>query len=125
MMLPVEPLGRHVLLDLYGCPAWILRDVDTLQNVLRQAAHAANAQILFQHFHHFGGESGVTGVLLLAESHISIHTWTEHQFAAADIFVCGEHSNVQLASEVLLRGLQAQSHDLKMQIRGDLRFQAA
>lgn len=125
MTSPIAALGQHILLDLYACPVEILRDVPTLQNALIQAAHAAQAQILFQHFHHFGGDAGVTGVLLLAESHISIHTWTEHQFAAADIFVCGSHSNAQLASEVLIRGLQAQHHDLKMQFRGDLRFQAA
>lgn len=111
-------LGQHILLDLYGCPAWILRDERVLQDVLTQAAQAANAQIIFQHFHHFGGKSGVTGVLLLAESHISIHTWTEHAFAAADIFVCGNRANAELASRVLIDGLKAQSFDLTKQNRG-------
>lgn len=124
-MSAIPPLGQHILLDLHSCPVEILRDVDALQTVLRQAAHAAHAQIIFQHFHHFGGESGVTGVLLLAESHISIHTWTEHRFAAADIFVCGEHSRADLACEVLIRGFQAQHFDLKKQFRGILPFQAA
>lgn len=117
-MSSIQPLGQHILLDLYDCDVAILGNVNALQNVLIQAAHAANATIVFQHFHHFGGESGVTGVLLLAESHISIHTWTEHAFAAADIFVCGNHANAELASRVLIDGLQAQSFDLKIKNRG-------
>lgn len=81
--------GTHGLLDAYGCPPEVLRDAARLENVLREAASAAGATVLHAHFHTFGGAGGVSGVLLLAESHISVHTWPEHGFAALDVFVCG------------------------------------
>ena len=81
--------GAHLLADLHGVPASLLRDDATLQALLIRAATAANARVLFSHFHAFGDGGGITGVVLLAESHISIHTWPEHGFAAVDIFMCG------------------------------------
>lgn len=78
--------GNHGLLDLYGCDEAILKDEGRLKTALAAAAQAAEATILTEHFHTFGGAGGVTGVLLLAESHISIHTWPEHHFAAIDAF---------------------------------------
>lgn len=114
------PLGQHALLDLYGCPVALLGDVAQLETLLLRAAHIAQATVLFHHFHHFGGDGGVTGVLLLAESHISIHTWTEHQFVAADIFLCGEHANMQMACDILIKGLQATSHRLRLEMRGEI-----
>lgn len=111
-------LGQHALLDLHGCDVSVLGNVENLQALLLRAAESAQATVLFHHFHHFGGESGVTGVLLLAESHISIHTWTEHAFAAADVFLCGERVNLQAACQVLVQGLNAQQFDFKIQNRG-------
>lgn len=81
--------GSHGLLDLYDCDPALLADANRLEQHLRNAAHAAGATILAAHFHHFGDNAGVTGVLLLAESHLSIHSWPEHRFAAIDIFLCG------------------------------------
>jgi len=78
--------GLHLLIDLQGCIG--LTDAAFLEEVLRGAAAAAEATVIGASFHHFGG-GGVTGVVLLAESHISIHTWPEHDFAALDIFMCG------------------------------------
>ena len=68
--------GNHALLDLYGCDAALLADAAALQALLQRAADAAGATTLAAHFHHFGDGMGVTGVLLLAESHLSIHTWS-------------------------------------------------
>ena len=79
--------GSHLLLDLWG--AKNLTDPKLIDRALRDAAEAANATILHSHFHHFGPDSGVSGVIVLAESHISIHTWPERHFAAVDIFMCG------------------------------------
>ncbi|MDO5091069.1 MAG: adenosylmethionine decarboxylase [Cardiobacteriaceae bacterium] len=87
--MPHRP-GNHGLLDLYDCDAALLADAARLEQLLRDAAHAAGAQILAARFHPFGEGQGVTGVLLLAESHISIHSWPEHRFAAIDIFLCGQ-----------------------------------
>jgi S-adenosylmethionine decarboxylase len=79
--------GTHLLLDLWG--ANNLTDPAMIDRALRDAATAAEATILHSHFHHFGPDGGVSGVLVLAESHISIHTWPERGFAAVDIFMCG------------------------------------
>ena len=83
----VKFAGTHLLLDLWG--ARNLTDPAQIDAALREAAEAANATILHSHFHHFGPDGGVSGVLVLAESHISIHTWPERDFAAIDIFMCG------------------------------------
>jgi S-adenosylmethionine decarboxylase len=79
--------GMHLLLDLWG--ARNLCDPEYIDRALRDAAEAAGATILHGHFHHFSPNGGVSGVLVLAESHISIHTWPERDFAAIDIFMCG------------------------------------
>ncbi len=79
--------GMHLLVDLWG--AANLCDPDHIDRALRDAAEAAGATILHGHFHHFSPNGGVSGVLVLAESHISIHTWPERDFAAIDIFMCG------------------------------------
>jgi S-adenosylmethionine decarboxylase len=79
--------GMHVLVDLWG--AKHLDDPAHIDRALREAAAAAGATVLHGHFHHFSPNGGVSGVLVLAESHISIHTWPERDFAAIDIFMCG------------------------------------
>ena len=83
----VKFAGTHLLVDLWG--ARNLRDPHCIDRALRDAAEAAKATILHTHFHHFGPDGGVSGVVVLAESHISIHTWPERDFAAIDIFMCG------------------------------------
>ncbi|MBH5328282.1 adenosylmethionine decarboxylase [Eikenella sp. S3360] len=98
--------GCHGLLDLYGCPPALLRDEGYLKNALCQAAERIGATVLDSRFHTFGGEGGVTGVLLLAESHISIHTWPEHGFAALDVFLCGSLLP-ESAKSLLEQALQA------------------
>ena len=79
--------GTHLLVDLWG--ATNLADPSLIDAALRDAAVRAGATILHSHFHHFTPNGGVSGVVVLAESHISIHTWPERNFAAVDIFMCG------------------------------------
>ena len=81
--------GTHWLIDCFGVDAALLSDVARLEAVLCGAADDAGATRLFQHFHRFEHAAGVTGVVLLAESHITIHTWPERRFAAIDLFLCG------------------------------------
>jgi S-adenosylmethionine decarboxylase len=100
-----RPAGTHVLADLSGIAAEKLSDCALLEKLLRDAAEAAGAHILFSHFHVFGEGQGVTGVVLLAESHITIHTWPECGFAAADIFMCGA-AQPELALAVITSALQ-------------------
>jgi len=80
--------GLHLLLELWG--AQRLDDEDFIEATLRRAAEAAQATVLDIRLHKFLSSGGVTGVALLAESHISIHTWPERAYAAVDIFMCGD-----------------------------------
>lgn len=80
--------GTHLLVDLWG--ASNLDNPEGIDAALREAAIVAGATILHSHFHHFTPNGGVSGVVVLAESHISIHSWPERNFAAVDIFMCGE-----------------------------------
>jgi len=98
--------GVHLLADLQGVPAPALQDGAALEALLQQAARQAGATVLFSHFHAFGDGGGITGVVLLAESHISIHTWPEAGFAAVDIFMCGA-ADAERALQVIERGLGA------------------
>lgn len=80
--------GTHLLIDLWGAER--LDDLALAEATLREAVDAVGATLLHIHLHHFTPNDGVSGVAVLAESHISIHTWPEKGYAALDIFVCGE-----------------------------------
>ncbi len=79
--------GTHLIVDLWGARG--LDDAAAIERALRQAVEAAGATLLHIHLHRFTPQGGISGVALLAESHISIHTWPERDFAAIDIFMCG------------------------------------
>lgn len=79
--------GRHLLIDLHG--ATRLGDLDLIRSACVAAAKATGATVIGESFHHFGPGCGVSGVVVLAESHLSVHTWPEADFAAFDVFVCG------------------------------------
>jgi len=98
--------GIHLLADLDGVAVAALQDATALEALLQHAARQAGATVLFSHFHAFGDGGGITGVVLLAESHISIHTWPEAGFAAVDIFMCGG-ADADCALQVIERGLGA------------------
>ncbi len=107
--------GTHLLIDLWG--ATNLSDPAEIDSTLREAALAAGATILHGHFHHFSPNGGVSGVIVLAESHISIHTWPERDFAAVDIFMCGS-CDPHLAIPVMQRLFQADRVVVDEQRRG-------
>ncbi|NHO31624.1 adenosylmethionine decarboxylase [Acetobacter fallax] len=96
--------GTHLLVDLWE--ASNLDDPAKIDATLCEAAIAAGATILHSHFHHFTPNGGVSGVVVLAESHISIHTWPERSFAAVDIFMCGA-CDPNLSIPVMQRLFQA------------------
>jgi S-adenosylmethionine decarboxylase len=83
----VRCAGAHLIVDLYHADR--LDDLAHIEETLRACVDAAGATLLHIHLHHFEPNGGVSGVAVLAESHISIHSWPEHGFAALDIFMCG------------------------------------
>lgn len=99
-------LGRHLLVDLYACDSEALSDPEGVERTLLAAAVSARASILSHQFHRFEPH-GVSGVVVIAESHISIHTWPEHRYAAVDIFTCGPHMQPELGIQVLERAFSA------------------
>ncbi len=107
--------GLHLLVDLWGASR--LDDPAHIDAALREAAIIAGATILHSHFHHFSPNGGVSGVVVLAESHISIHTWPERSFAAIDLFMCGA-CDPNLSIPVLQTAFSPSSIDLSEQRRG-------
>ncbi len=85
----VSYMGRHVIADLHDVSAEVLGSIDFWKEILIDGAKKSGATVLSDHFHHFGEGCGFTGVIVLAESHISIHTWPEKNYAAIDVFMCG------------------------------------
>ncbi|MGU7772954.1 adenosylmethionine decarboxylase [Burkholderia sp. MR1-5-21] len=114
---PRATLGSHVLADLAGVDAALLCDAARLEAVLTDAARRAGARVIGAHFHHFGGAHGVTGVVLLAESHITIHTWPEYGFAAVDAFMCGA-ARAADAVDAIAAALGAQTQARRQVARG-------
>jgi S-adenosylmethionine decarboxylase len=112
-----RPAGTHLLADFYGVDAARLVSSQAIDALLRAGAEAAGARILHSHFHSFGDAMGVTGVVLLAESHISIHTWPEFGFAAADIFMCGS-AQPRLALDIIEHALAPASSIVQTIARG-------
>ncbi len=113
----VRLLGRQVLGDLRGCPAELLGDERAVREHLLAAAQAAGATVVTDCFHRFEPH-GVSGVVVIAESHLAIHTWPEHGYAAIDLFTCGAHVRPERCFEYLVEALKAQSHEVRWIERG-------
>lgn len=107
--------GKHILLDLYGAER--LTNLTMIEEALKKAATLCGARVLKTNLHSFGENAGVTGVALLAESHISIHTWPELNYAAIDIFMCGA-CEPELAIEPLKQFFNASEVSVKTVLRG-------
>ena len=108
--------GLHLLIELWD--AENLTDTDHVDHILREAALKSGATILHSHMHHFAScGGGVSGVVLLAESHISIHTWPERNYAALDIFMCGA-CDPYLALPILKSGFKAEKVSVQEARRG-------
>jgi spermidine synthase len=102
----MDALGRHILVELYDCQADLLNDVMAVEQLMEAAAEAAEATLINATFHHFS-PYGVSGVIVIQESHLAIHTWPEARYAAVDLFTCGSSTRPWRAFEVLKKGLQA------------------
>ena len=96
----VRYAGTHLIIDIYGAER--LDELPHVETALRAAVDAAGATLLHIHLHHFTPNGGISGVAVLAESHISIHTWPECGYAALDVFMCGEalpHETIEILRE--------------------------
>ncbi len=107
-----EMVGKHCILELYDCDQNKLNDEAFIRTTLTFAAKYAGATLLNLITHHFEPQ-GVTGLALLAESHISIHTWPESGYAAVDVFTCGDHTMPERACEAISTELLAENYSLK------------
>ena len=110
-------LGTHLLLEMNECDAALLDDLAVVKQTLLAAAEEAGATVVGEVFHKFSPQ-GVTGIVCITESHISIHTWPEHGYAAVDIFTCGENFKPMEAAHLIAESLQAQHANVMEVQRG-------
>ncbi len=100
----MDALGTHLLLDLKECNTRLLDDLNFIKEAMMDAAGEAGATILGENFHKFD-PLGVTGIIAIAESHLCIHTWPEHAYAAVDIFTCGSNFKPHRAADLIIESL--------------------
>ena len=111
----VRYAGTHLIIDLVRAKR--LDDLEHIEQTLRRCVEVAGATLLHIHLHHFTPNGGVSGVAVLAESHISIHSWPEYGYAALDVFMCG-HTNPRAAIDVLKEAFEPRKVVVKEQLRG-------
>lgn len=107
--------SEHFLLDIFKAKS--LCDINFIEDALKESAIDAGCTILNSNFHQFGKNAGVTGVLILAESHISIHTWPEIEYAALDVFMCG-NCKPKVAVDKLIKLFSPDRYEIKSIKRG-------
>ncbi len=104
----MQGLGRHVLAEVYGCRYDILNDLERIREILVSAALSAGAEVLDTTFHRFSPQ-GISGVVVISESHLAIHTWPELGYAAVDVFTCGDDVDPWVAMEAIVKKFEATS----------------
>jgi len=97
----LNALGRHLLLELFDCDTDAINNLEAVKGALVEAAKRAQATIVDVVFHEFN-PFGISGVVVIAESHLSIHTWPEYRYAAVDIFSCGDVLQPEVAANYLV-----------------------
>ncbi|KKM08784.1 S-adenosylmethionine decarboxylase proenzyme [Clostridiales bacterium PH28_bin88] len=103
----MQALGRHILAEIYGCDFEILNDIKRVEEIMVNAALEAGAEVREFVFHKFSPQ-GVSGVVVISESHLAIHTWPELGYAAVDVFTCGDRVNPWDACNYLTRHFKAE-----------------
>lgn len=112
-----EYAGTHLIVDLWGAKR--LDELELMESTLREAVVQAGATLLHIHLHHFTPNGGISGVAVLAESHISVHSWPERDFAAFDIFMCGD-AQPEKAIEVLKASFTPKDVIVETLLRGEV-----
>lgn len=112
-------LGTHLLCEYYECDSNQIDNIDIISDALISAANKCKVTILEKSFHKFSPQ-GVSGVVVIAESHISIHTWPEHNYAAVDFFTCSEVCDTELIIEYLRNIFGSKRCESKKIMRGKI-----
>jgi len=115
----LRALGRHLLVELYGCDPEVLNDKERVEKIMTEAAKRCGATIVQSVFHLFNPH-GVSGVVVIAESHLAIHTWPEYGYAAVDVFTCGTRVDPWKAHEYIKEQLKAERYSTLEMTRGEL-----
>jgi S-adenosylmethionine decarboxylase len=113
----LNALGKHLLIELEGCDPGKLNDLEFVRETLMAAARETGSTILGESFHRFSPQ-GVSGVVVIAESHLSIHTWPEHSYAAADVFTCGTRVEPRRGADYLVQQFQPRESSVTEYPRG-------
>jgi S-adenosylmethionine decarboxylase len=112
----VDTLGRHLIAEFYGCESVLINTVADIRQMMLEAAEVVGATVVGESFHHFS-PIGVSGTVVIAESHLSVHTWPEHGYVAVDIFTCGG-LDPRPGFEFLKKKLGASSSRVQEIVRG-------
>lgn len=110
-------LGLHILMEFHKCSSDILNNLNILEIAMNDAANVSGSTIIKSVFHQFAPQ-GVTGVVIIAESHLAIHTWPEHNYAAIDFFTCNTNMDYLKAYQLLAKELKSDIHSYKCVERG-------
>jgi len=116
----MKALGRHILIEYYDCDPDILDNIQDIERVMKEAAVRSGSTIVESIFRKFDPH-GISGVVMIAESHLAIHSWPEHRYAAVDIFTCGENVDSLVAYEFLKDAFGAQDAEIRELLRGEHR----
>jgi S-adenosylmethionine decarboxylase proenzyme len=113
----LKALGHQYLIELYECEAAAIEDLENVSGTLLEAARLAGATIVGSDFHHFDPQ-GVSGVVIISESHFSVHTWPEHRYAAVDLFTCDEGLRIDDAYHHLISSFGSRRYSMLEILRG-------
>src|SRR5437867_8834963 len=119
----LNALGRHLLLEMFDCDPDAINNLEAVKGALVEAAKRAQATIVDVVFHEFN-PFGISGVVVIAESHLAIHTWPEYRYAAVDIFSCGETLQPEVGANYLVEQVAAERTSIVEMLRGRVRNSA-
>lgn len=114
----MDALAQHTLLEMHECDPVRLRDTEALRPLVLEAIRASGGTVVTEIFHNFSPH-GVSGVVVIAESHVAIHTWPEHGYAAVDIFSCSAKLDHQRIGELIAEAVASQRRSVRTVPRGE------
>lgn len=120
----IGTLGKHFILEMWGCDKQLINNSDEIMKLVEKASTDAGATVVKAFFHEFS-PTGVTGVAILSESHLSIHTWPDEGYVAADIFTCGTTTKPELGVKSLISGFKPENSNFLELKRGDFESKKA